>query len=325
MSLILYIGLFVIGLVAIIKGADWLTDGAAAIARRLGVPTIVVGMTIVAIGSSLPEFVVSVTSAIKGSAGMAVGNVVGSNIFNILIILGLTAAIRPLDISRTSVRNDVPYSLLSAIVLGIVAMSGCIERSEGLLLLCFFAIFISYTLSLSGNATPAVNGGEDGGGEEADEAPPAPASWGRSALLCAGGLAALLLGGNWLVDGGAGSARILGMSESLIALTFISIGTSAPELAASVMAARKGDHGMALGNVVGSVVFNVFFVLGTAATISPLTFEDIGPVHLLVLAGSSVVLWLFCFFGQKTYVLSRAEGSLMLLAGLAYYIWLALC
>lgn len=320
MSLILYIGLFVIGLVAIIKGADWLTDGAAAIARRLGVPTIVVGMTIVAIGSSLPEFVVSVTSAIKGNAGMAVGNVVGSNIFNILIILGLTAAIRPLDISRTSVRNDVPYSLLSSIVLGIVAMSGCIERSEGLLLLCFFAIFISYTLSLSGNATPTVNGGE-----EADEAPPAPASWGRSALLCAGGLAALLLGGNWLVDGGAGSARILGMSESLIALTFISIGTSAPELAASVMAARKGDHGMALGNVVGSVVFNVFFVLGTAATISPLTLEDIGPVHLLVLAGSSVVLWLFCFFGQKTYVLSRAEGSLMLLAGLAYYIWLALC
>lgn len=320
MHLILYIGLFLIGLVAIIKGADWLTDGAAAIAQRLGVPTIVVGMTIVAIGSSLPEFVVSVASALKGSAGMAVGNVVGSNIFNILIILGLTAAIRPLDISRTSVRNDVPYSLLSSIVLGIVAMSGCIERSEGLLLLCFFAIFISYTLSLSGNATSAVNGGED-----ADEAPPAPASWGRSALLCAGGLAALLLGGNWLVDGGAGSARILGMSESLIALTFISIGTSAPELAASVMAARKGDHGMALGNVVGSVVFNVFFVLGTAATISPLTLDGIGPVHLLVLAGSSVVLWLFCFFGQKTYVLSRAEGSLMLLAGLAYYIWLALC
>lgn len=320
MHLILYIGLFLVGLVAIIKGADWLTDGAAAIAQRLGVPTIVVGMTIVAIGSSLPEFVVSVASALKGSAGMAVGNVVGSNIFNILIILGLTAAIRPLDISRTSVRNDVPYSLLSSIVLGIVAMSGCIERSEGLLLLCFFAIFISYTLSLSGNAIPAVNGGE-----EADEAPPAPASWGRSALLCAGGLAALLLGGNWLVDGGAGSARILGMSESLIALTFISIGTSAPELAASVMAARKGDHGMALGNVVGSVVFNVFFVLGTAATISPLTLDGIGPVHLLVLAGSSVVLWLFCFFGQKTYVLSRAEGSLMLLAGLAYYIWLALC
>lgn len=320
MHLILYIGLFLVGLVAIIKGADWLTDGAAAIAQRLGVPTIVVGMTIVAIGSSLPEFVVSVASALKGSAGMAVGNVVGSNIFNILIILGLTAAIRPLDISRTSVRNDVPYSLLSSIVLGIVAMSGCIERSEGLLLLCFFAIFISYTLSLSGNATPAVNGGE-----YADEAPPAPASWGRSALLCAGGLAALLLGGNWLVDGGAGSARILGMSESLIALTFISIGTSAPELAASVMAARKGDHGMALGNVVGSVVFNVFFVLGTAATISPLTLDGIGPVHLLVLAGSSVVLWLFCFFGQKTYVLSRAEGSLMLLAGLAYYIWLALC
>lgn len=323
MSLILYIGLFLIGLVAIIKGADWLTDGAASIARRLGVPTIVVGMTIVAIGSSLPEFVVSVTSALKGSSGMAVGNVVGSNIFNVLIILGLTAAIRPLDISRTSVRNDVPYGLLSAIVLGIVAFNGCIERTEGLLLLCFFAIFISYTLSLSGNATPAVNGGEEAA--DSDGESDSPASWGRSALLCTGGLAALLLGGNWLVDGGAGSARILGMSESLIALTFISIGTSAPELAASVMAARKGDHGMALGNVVGSVVFNVFFVLGTAATIFPLTMEGISLIHLAVLTGASLLLWLFCFFGQKTYVLSRTEGIIMLLAGAAYYIWLGVC
>lgn len=313
MNLLLNIALFLVGLVAIIKGADWLTDGAASIARRLGVPTIVVGMTIVAIGSSLPEFVVSITSALKGSTDMAVGNVVGSNIFNVLIILGLTAAIRPLDISRTSVRNDVPYALLSAIVLGITAIDGIITRTEGLLLLCFFAIFISYTLSISNE--------NDNEGEN----PQAPASWARSLLLCAVGLAALLLGGNWLVDGGAGSARILGMSESLIALTFISIGTSAPELAASVMAARKGDHGMALGNVVGSVVFNVFFVLGTAATLCPLTLAGIGPVHLGVLAGASVLLWIFCFFGQKTYMISRTEGLIMLLCGAAYYIWLGLC
>lgn len=313
MNLLLNIALFLVGLVAIIKGADWLTDGAASIARRLGVPTIVVGMTIVAIGSSLPEFVVSITSALKGSTDMAVGNVVGSNIFNVLIILGLTAAIRPLDISRTSVRNDVPYALLSAIVLGITAIDGIITRTEGLLLLCFFAIFISYTLSISNE------------NDNEDENPQAPASWARALLLCAVGLAALLLGGNWLVDGGAGSARILGMSESLIALTFISIGTSAPELAASVMAARKGDHGMALGNVVGSVVFNVFFVLGTAATLCPLTLAGIGPVHLGVLAGASVLLWIFCFFGQKTYMISRTEGLIMLLCGAAYYIWLGLC
>lgn len=320
MSLLLFIAMFLGGLVAILKGADFLTDGAAAIARSMGIPTIVVGLTIVAMGSSLPEFVVSVFSAFKGNTDMAVGNIVGSNIFNILGIMGLTAAVAPISVNWTNIRNDVPFALLSSIVVLLVAWDGVMARTEGLLLLCMFAIFLSYTFSYAkADKTTSQDTGNTATTEPAHEQIMSPI---KSAVMCIGGLALLLAGGNLLVDGGAGAARLLGMPESLVALTFISIGTSAPELAASLMAARKGDHGMALGNVVGSVVFNVFFVLGTAATVHPLTISGLGLVDFGTLIVASALLWIFCRYGKAHFTLTRTEGIILTLIAVAYYAWL---
>lgn len=320
MSLLIFIAMFLGGLVAIIKGADFLTDGAAAIARQLGIPSIVVGLTIVAMGSSLPEFVVSVFSAFKGSTDMAVGNIVGSNIFNILGIMGLTATVAPISVNWTNIRNDVPFALLSSIVVLLVAWDGTVARTEGLLLLCMFAIFLSYTFSYAKSDKPQQTKMDATEATETSEEKPMGTF--KSIVMCVGGLALLLVGGNLLVDGGAGTARLLGMPESLVALTFISIGTSAPELAASLMAARKGDHGMALGNVVGSVVFNVFFVLGTAATVQPLIISGLGMIDFGTLIAASALLWIFCRYGKARFTLSRTEGIILTLVALAYYCWL---
>lgn len=314
--------LFIIGLVAIVKGADWLTDGAASIACHFGIPTIVVGLTIVAMGSSAPEFVVSVVSALQGNTDMALGNVVGSNIFNILAIMGITALVRPIIVNSANVRNDVPFAALSCLTVALTAFDSffngadavnSISRTDGMLLLCMFLIFMSYTLSLAKH----------------DDIPDEPVTektlpiW-KAALLIIIGLVCLILGGDWFVDGASGMAISMGIPESIVALTIVSAGTSAPELAASVMAAKKGDTAMALGNVVGSVVFNVFFVLGSAAAICPLGIGGITPVDILVLLVASVLLWIFCKFGKTYYTLTRAEGAVLVLLMIGYYTYLVL-
>jgi cation:H+ antiporter len=319
MSLLLNIALFLVGLLAIIKGADWLTDGAASIAERFGIPTIVVGLTIVAIGSSAPEFVVSTVSAIQGNVDIALGNIVGSNIFNILGIMGITALVRPIVVQRANVRYDLPFALLSSIAVAAPTLlpNGCgergISRADGILMLCIFAIFLSYTLAIATN-------------QKNSEQQPARKEivlWKAVAGVIIG-LAFLILGGDWLVDGASGIASSMGISESIIALTIVSIGTSAPELAASVMAAKKGDTAMALGNIVGSVVFNVFFVLGTAAAIQPLGVGGISSVDIIVLLVSSLLLWVFCAFGKKNYTLTRSEGFIFTLLIIAYYVYLVI-
>lgn len=305
------------GLLAIIKGADWLTDGAASIAERFGIPTLVVGLTIVAIGSSAPEFVVSVLSAIQGNADIALGNIVGSNIFNILGIMGITALVRPVIVQRSNVLYDVPFAVLSSVAIAATVLlpDSCgkreLGRGEGILMLCFFAIFICYTLSIASSMKVT----------QEKKSSKSVALW-KSVLGVVVGLALLLLGGNWLVDGASGIASSMGISESIIALTIVSIGTSAPELAASVMAAKKGDTAMALGNVVGSVVFNVFYVLGTAAAIQPLSAKGITTIDIIILLVSSVLLWIFCAFGKKNYTLTRSEGFVFILLMIAYYVYL---
>ena len=305
------------GLLAIIKGADWLTDGAASIAERFGIPTLVVGLTIVAIGSSAPEFVVSVLSAIQGNADIALGNIVGSNIFNILGIMGITALVRPVIVQRSNVLYDVPFAVLSSVAIAATVLlpDSCgkreLGRGEGILMLCFFAIFICYTLSIASSMKVT----------QEQKSSKSVALW-KSILGVVVGLALLFLGGNWLVDGASGIASAMGISESIIALTIVSIGTSAPELAASVMAAKKGDTAMALGNVVGSVVFNVFYVLGTAAAIQPLSAKGITTIDIIILLVSSVLLWIFCAFGKKNYTLTRSEGFVFILLMIAYYVYL---
>jgi cation:H+ antiporter len=306
-----------VGLLAIIKGADWLTDGAASIAERFGIPTLVVGLTIVAIGSSAPEFVVSVLSAIQGNADIALGNIVGSNIFNILGIMGVTALVRPVIVQRSNVLYDVPFAVLSSVAIAATVLlpDSCgireLGRGEGILMLCFFAIFICYTLSIASSMKVT----------QEQKSSKSVALW-KSILGVVVGLALLFLGGNWLVDGASGIASAMGISESIIALTIVSIGTSAPEFAASVMAAKKGDTAMALGNVVGSVVFNVFYVLGTAATIQPLSAKGITTIDIIILLASSILLWIFCAFGKKNYTLTRYEGFVFVLLMIAYYVYL---
>lgn len=315
---------FVIGLVAIIKGADWLTDGAASIAHHFGIPTIVVGLTIVAVGSSMPEFVVSVVSAFKGNVDMALGNVVGSNIFNILGIVGITALVMPITIDRRNMKYDVPFVVLSSLFIAITAfdsffdatnsVTDSISRSDGLLMLCTFAVFMSYTMSI------AQKDQEKATDTPANEHKQSPL-W-KNILFVLIGLVLLVAGGDGLVEGASGIARWIGISESVIALTIVSAGTSAPELAASVMAAKKGDTAMALGNVVGSVVFNVFFVLGTSAVIFPLGIGGVTATDILVLLGASVLLWILTAFGQKQLIITRTEGAILVIVAIAYYTYL---
>ncbi len=311
--------LLLIGLALILFGANWLTDGASAVAKRWGVSDLVIGLTVVAFGTSAPELVISVVSAIHGSAGLAVGNVVGSNIFNVLVIIGCVAVLAPIKVDKGNMTNDIPLVILSSLALLVCANSmmldglpeNVIRRSEGLLLLLFFMIFMRYTFSIARNA---VNGAEavDGADADAKKMP----LW-KSALLIAAGLAGLIFGGEWFVDGASGVARGLNVSESVIGLTIVAAGTSLPELATSMVAALKKNTELAVGNVVGSCVFNVFMVLGVSAVIRPLRLGGIGNFDLLTLVLASVLFW---FFGWqiRTRTITRVEGILLLAVYVAY-------
>lgn len=322
--------LFLIGgLLLILLGANGLTDGAASVAKRFHIPSIVIGLTIVAFGTSAPELTVSISSALKGSADIAIGNVVGSNIFNTLMIVGCTALFAPIVITRNTLRKEIPLCILSSIVLLICANDVILDQSkenmlsttDGLLLLCFFAIFMGYTFAIAK------------GGEKETSPNPAPAPneeeeirvlpWWKSVLFIIGGLAALIFGGQFFVDGATGIARSLGVSESIIGLTLVAGGTSLPELATSIVAALKKNPEIAIGNVIGSNLFNIFFVLGCSATITPLHLNGITNFDLLTLVGSGILLWLFgLFFAKRT--ITRIEGSIMVLCYVAYTTFLIL-
>ena len=307
--------LFLIGgLLLILLGANGLTDGAASVAKRFNIPSIVIGLTIVAFGTSAPELTVSVSSALKGSADLAIGNVVGSNVFNTLMIVGCTALFAPIAVTRNTLIKEIPLCILSAIVLFICAndilLDGSSENvisiTDGWVLLCFFAIFLSYTFAIPTGGNQAEEG------EEIVQMP----IW-KSVLYIAGGLAGLIIGGNFFVDGASGIARNLGVSESVIGLTLVAGGTSLPELATSIVAALKKNPEIAIGNVIGSNLFNIFFVLGCSASITPLHLAGINNIDLLTLIGASLLLWLVgVFFGKRT--ITRIEGSLMVLCYVAY-------
>jgi len=306
------------GLVLILIGANALTDGASAVAKRFRISNLVIGLTIVAFGTSAPELTVSVVSAIKGSADIAIGNVVGSNIFNILMIVGCTAAIVPITITKGTLTREIPLCILASVVLAICASDvllksgdmNVISRSEGLLLLCFFAIFLGYTFAI------AKNGGDSDDGTQIKGMP----VW-RSALYIIGGLAGLVYGGQLFVDGASGIARGLGVSESVIGLTLVAGGTSLPELATSVVAALKKNPEMAIGNVIGSNLFNIFFVLGCSATITPLTIQGITSIDFSVLIGSSILLYIFGLIIKKR-TITRWEGIAMMTCYVGYTVYL---
>lgn len=301
------------GLALILPGANFLTDGAAAMARRFRISPLVIGLTIVAFGTSAPELTVSVVSALHGSAELAIGNVVGSNLFNILMIVGVTALVAPIAVTKGNLSKEIPLAILSSVVLLIcgsdvwlgTGVENVLNRADGLLLLCFFAIFMGYTFAIARD-------GMQGEGEKVKEFP----AW-QCVLYIVGGLAALIGGGQLFVDGASGVARLLGVSESIIGLTLVALGTSLPELATSVVAALKKNPEIAIGNVIGSNLFNVFFVLGTSASISPLTLGGITYFDLFYLLGASLLLY---FAGRfyKTRTITRAEGVVMVAAYVVY-------
>ena len=319
MNILLLIG----GLILILLGANGLTDGAASVAKRFRIPPIVIGLTIVAFGTSAPELTVSVSSALKGSADIAIGNVVGSNIFNTLMIVGCTALFAPIVITRNTLRKEIPLCILSSIVLLICANDvfldkapeNILNRVDGLLLLCFFVIFMGYTFAIASKPVTMEQQAEHPVIEEETEIKSLP--WWQSILYIIGGLAALIYGGQLFVDGATGIARNLGVSESIIGLTLVAGGTSLPELATSIVAALKKNPEIAIGNVIGSNLFNIFFVLGCSASITPLHLSGITNFDLLTLVGSGILLWLFgLFFAKRT--ITRIEGGIMILCYVAY-------
>ena len=294
MNVILLFG----GLILILLGANGLTDGASSVARRFRIPPIVIGLTIVSFGTSAPELAVSVSSAIQGNADFAIGNVVGSNLFNTLMIVGCTALVAPIVITHNTLRKEIPLSILSSIVLLICAndvllnygVGNVISRTDGLLLLCFFAIFMGYTFAI---ARKRDNPDQE---EDFKQLPVF-----RSIIYIVAGLAALIFGGDWFVKGASGIARSFGVSEAVIGLTLVAGGTSLPELATSIVAALKKNPEIAIGNAIGSNLFNIFFVLGCSATITPLKLNGITNFDLLSLVGAGILLWIFgLFFAKRT-------------------------
>jgi cation:H+ antiporter len=305
--------LFLLGFVLLIKGADFLVDGASAIARRFNISDLVIGLTVVAFGTSTPELFVNIVASARGNTDIAIGNVLGSNISNVFLILGISAIIYPLSVSKGTVWKEIPFSLLAVITLGLMANdqvidgdgSSLLTRIDGLVLLAFFTIFLYYSFSIA----KAIEG--------LDEHVPAKAtSFVKSILLVIAGLIGLTLGGKWIVDGAVTLAKSFGMSESLVGLTIVAVGTSLPELATSAMAAYKKNVDIAVGNVVGSNIFNIFFVLGISATMKPLPFQTKSNLDIAVVTVSSLLLFLFMFTGKKR-SLDRWEGivSLFLYGG----------
>lgn len=310
--------LFLIGgLLLILWGANALTDGAASVAKRFNISNLVIGLTIVAFGTSAPEFVISFISSLSGSAELAIGNVVGSNIFNSLMIVGVTAIVAPIPVGKGTLAKEIPLCVLSSIVLFLCAndilldggAANVISRSNGLLLLCFFAIFMGYTFAIAKN------------GDENEEGEIRSFPMWKASLFILLGLGALIGGGQLFVDGASGIARSLGVSESIIGLTLVAGGTSLPELATSVSAALKKNPGIAIGNVIGSNLFNAFAVLGASATISDLPLGGITNFDLISLIIASVLLWIAGFFMGKR-IITRPEGIIMVICYIGYTTYL---
>lgn len=307
----------VIGVAFVLWGADRLTEGASSLARRMNVPEIVIGLTIVAAGTSAPELFVSLVSALKGTPDLAVGNVVGSNIFNALLIVGVSAMVAPMVISKSTVKKDIPFAVMASVLLLVLCMDSWqslsisgnhISRIDGIVLLAAFSIFMVYTFRVAKNGT-AVEASE----EQKNVNP-----W-LSAFYVVLGLGCLIFGSNLFVDAASNVATTLGVSESVIGLTIVAGGTSLPELATSVVAARKGQSAIAIGNVIGSNVFNILLILGATAVISPMQIGGITLIDLGLTLLSVVIVWFFSF---TKYTVARWEGGVLTAIFLIYLSWL---
>lgn len=316
--MIVQILLLLAGLALIVFGADWLVDGASAVARKLGISEFVIGLTIVGFGTSCPELVVSLTGAIAHNADISVGNVIGSNIFNTLLILGLTALIMPIGITQANKRRDIPITLLVTFLLiafgAAMTLTGMrdtdgISRIEGVIFLVLFAAYLFMCFKF--------DSGADDGEEEGKKI---NSIW-LAILLVLAGLAGLIFGGKLFVNSATAIAKLLGVSDKFIAITVLAGGTSLPELATCVVAAAKKKGQLALGNILGSNVFNILLILGLSAVITPLSFAGIDLVDMMVLLGSAVLVWMSSYTFKKDRI-DRYEGAIFLACFIGYYIYL---
>ena len=308
--MLLEITLIIAGIALVLMGANWFTDGASGLARRLKVSELVIGLTVVALGTSLPEFMVSFLSVLQGSADMSVGNIIGSNVFNILVITGGSALMKPLVVERSMLVRDFPIcAAASALLCGFAFTNGLIARWEGLLLVVFFSVYLYMAYRI------AMKDRKEAHDVVLEEKTPML----KLLLLIVLGMAALVIGGHVLVNNAAAVAREWGVAESVIGMTILAAGTSLPEFATSVVAAHKGSLGLAFGNVIGSNVFNIAFVIGCCSSIVPMKVTEIVPFDWIMFVGSCLLVWLVCWTSRK---LSRWEGALLVLCYLSYLIWL---
>ena len=306
--MLLNILFIVVGIALVLWGADRLTDGAVAVAEKMKMPQIVIGLTIVAMGTSMPEFCVSLISALKGTSDLAVGNIVGSNIFNALLIVGVSALVAPMTIMETTVRKDIPFALVASALLLIMCLDGNINRIDAGILFAMFLIFMYMTLKGAKKQGADAEEAIEGEGNK-------PMSTWLSVVWILVGLLCLIGGSNLFVEGATAVATNLGVSEAVIGLTIVAGGTSLPELATSVVSARKGNSGIAIGNALGSNVFNILAILGITGMITPMTLKGITYIDLSMLVISIMIVWLFSF---TKYKIERWEGAVLTAVFIGY-------
>lgn len=348
-SMAINIVLLVLGVIIVLKGADWLTDGAVNIATRFGVSQMVIGLTIVAMGTSMPEFCVSMVSALKGTPDLAVGNVVGSNTFNTLLIVGCSALVAPIMVKRSSVKRDIPFAVVASLLMLLFCLDGAIGRVDAAVLFAGFCLFMFVTLkyaktteepaaavATNGAATAAIpeasssetSSSEASSSETSDhEASSSEASQvsGTSMLkavvMLVVGLLCLIAGSNMFVDNASFVASSLGVSDAVIGLTIVAGGTSMPELATSMVSAKKGNSDIAIGNVIGSNVFNILMIIGITGLVKPMHIAGITTLDLIMMLASMLLMWFFC---RTTYKVKRWEGAVLTIVYLAYLTWLVM-
>ncbi len=303
MEVLLQLLLIAIGFLMLVKGADWFVDGSSGIARKFGIPQLIIGLTIVAMGTSAPEAAVSISAALKGTADITVGNILGSNILNVWIILGLSAVIVPLAVSKSTIRVDIPVVLVASVLLLVLGWNGLLNWIAGLLLLVVFMLYMAYLF------IEAMK-------HKAESAEEENLSVWKAILFTIIGLILIVWGSNITVDAATILATLWGLSPRFIGLTIVALGTSLPELFTSVMAAKKGNADIAIGNIVGSNIFNILFVVGISALITPVPFQSKFIFDMMICIFSIVLLWLCCFKHKK---LNRWAGVLFLLCYAAYF------
>ncbi len=315
MEVVIQVALLAVGFVLLVKGADWFVEGASSVAEKFGIPQLVIGLTIVAMGTSLPEAAVSVSAALKGSAEITIGNIVGSNIMNVLLILGITSVITPIAVQKSTVKYEIPFVIvMSALLMGIGYTDHVVGRTDGVILWGFMICYLCYLLHMSKKGQGIPGESEENGQEEEKKTP----VWKMIVLILLGGVM-IVVGSDVAVDAATALARIFGMSERLIGLTIVAFGTSLPELVTSATAAIKGKADIAVGNIVGSNIFNILFVVGTSALITPVAYAANFFVDSIVCIATAALLWVLVAKNKR---LGRAGGACMLVCYAAYFVYL---